>query len=419
MKLDQIHTGFHIMAKPAGAMCNLKCDYCFYLEKEALFERKPSPIMSDEVLESYVQKYIARNPSPEIEFVWQGGEPTLARLEFFKKVVFFQQKHANGKSVSNALQTNGVLLDETWCEFLKQHGFMVGLSLDGPEEINDYYRTLKSGKGSFDKVMSALARLKQHQIPFNVLVTVSRYSMTHGLDIYRFLKAQGVTHIQFAPLVERKPDTKATSLGLSWAQPPSLGERGYDKVTDFSVEPEGYGDFLIEIFNEWVAKDVGDIHVMNFEWALESWMGLPSTICIFAKQCGKAVVVEHNGDVFSCDHYVYPDYKLGNIVTDNPDELLAQEFSQRFGEQKETRLPTQCRECPALFACNGECPKNRFVTTASGEAGLNYLCKGYLKYFRHVHPYMKMMRKLIESGFSASLIKSVMKNPILAVKKDS
>ncbi|MFJ2690502.1 anaerobic sulfatase maturase [Pseudomonas sp. NPDC087336] len=412
--------GLHLMAKPVGPICNLDCSYCFYLEKEQLYPPRERFRMSDEVLRAYIQGYIAAQPSPEVEFTWQGGEPTLLGLDFFRRAVACQREFGAGKVIRNTLQTNGTVLDDEWCAFLAREDFMVGLSLDGPREVHDLYRPDKRGRSSFDAVMAGLDLLKKHGVQFNVLVTVARDVANHPLEIYGFLKAQGVRHIQFNPVVERLPGAADVKQGLSFATPPELrlhavGEPGV--VTTQSVEPDRYGDFLIAIFNEWVRHDVGDIHVMNFEWALAAWCQLAPSVCLFSPRCGKAAIVEHDGSVYSCDHFVYPEYRLGNLQEDAPAALLASPAQQAFGAAKETTLPTLCRQCDYRFACHGECPKNRFMTAPNGEPGLNYLCPAYKKYFRHLTPYMNAMAQLISHGQPASLIMQAFDGPLIVPLK--
>ena len=409
--------GVHLMAKPVGPVCNLDCSYCFYLEKEALFPPRERFSMSDEVLRAYIQQNIDNEPSPEVLFTWQGGEPMLRGLDFYKKAWAWQQQLAGGKTIRNALQTNGVLLDDEWCAFLAEAGFMVGLSLDGPRELHDAYRVDKQGRPTFDAVMAGLHLLQRYQVEFNVLVTVSQAVAQQPLAVYRFLKQQGVTHIQFNPVVERAPTSEDVSIGLTFAEPPKVGRvslsRSALSVTPHTVAPEAYGDFLIAIFDEWVRHDVGSIYVMNFEWALAAWLQLPATVCLFAENCGRALIVEHNGDVYSCDHFMYPDYRLGNLQQDNPMAMANSPQQQAFGQAKSASLPAYCRSCDYRAACHGECPKNRFATTPDGEAGLNYLCAGYKKYFRHIAPAMNGMVKLISHDQPASLIMEAFNGPLV------
>lgn len=407
----------HMLAKPIGPRCNLNCTYCFYTEKTEMFPQDENYQMSDEVLEVFIRKYIQAQPAMEVAFVWQGGEPTLMGLEFYQKAVVLQKKYAGGKKITNSLQTNGTLLDDAWCIFLKEHNFLVGLSLDGPDFIHDRYRRQCDGAPSFQNVMKGLRLLKKHEVDYNVLCCITKEAAYRPDDIYRFFKNEGVKYIQFIPIVERNPDRTAKKLGLHLAAPPAVqAEAIQADVTEWTVESEAYGNFLIKIFDRWVRQDVGKIYVMNFEWALTSWMGLASTVCVFAEQCGESVVMEHDGGVYACDHYVYPDYYLGNILTAQPGEMAVTDKQKKFGLQKSAGLPEYCLDCEAKFACQGECPKHRFLLTPTGEAGLNYLCAGYKKYFRHIHPYMKVMRQLIENGLPASRVKDAIKGPI-AIKK--
>lgn len=415
--------GLHLMAKPVGPICNLDCDYCFYLEKEDMYPQREKFRMSDETLRAYVQRYIAAQPTPEVEFTWQGGEPTLMGLEFFQRAVSYQREFAAGKTIRNSLQTNGTLLDEAWCRFLAAEDFTVGISIDGPRAIHDQHRPDKQGRSSFDAVMGGLQQLREHQVRFNVLVTVSRQSTAHALEIYRFLKAEGVRFIQFNPVVERLPTPAEQVLKLHFGKPPGLSlaqpAAGAElppsaaAVTPQSVEREAYGDFLIAVFDEWVRNDVGRIHVMNFEWVLASWLQLPASVCLFAPRCGKALIVEHSGDVYSCDHFMYPDYRLGNIATDELATLVASTAQQAFGAAKETTLPAYCQGCAYRFACHGECPKNRFTLTPDGEAGLNYLCPSYKKYFAHITQAMNGMAQLVSHGQPAELIMQAFNGPLL------
>jgi uncharacterized protein len=413
--MEQISNNAHIIAKPIGPQCNLNCEYCFYTEKTALFSQPQNFRMSGEVLETYIRKYIVAAKAPEVPFVWQGGEPTLLGVDFFRQAIALQKKYAGDKKIVNSLQTNGTLLDDEWCEFLKENEFLIGISLDGPKSIHDRYRLSQAGTPTFAKVMQGLVLLQKHDIEFNVLCCVTKESAYQATMIYRFLKASQVKFIQFIPIVERQPDAMAFKLGLRHGTPALQHILG---VTPWTVEPEAYGDFLITIFNEWVRNDVGNVHVMNFEWALEAWLGLEATVCVFAKQCGEALVMEHDGTVYSCDHYVYPEYQLGNILASTPEELVQSEKQHRFGLDKKAGLPNFCRTCAAEFACHGECPKHRFVQTPDGESGLNYLCAGYKKYFRHIHPYMKVMRQLIENNLPPAKVMEVIKGPLIVKVKN-
>jgi uncharacterized protein len=418
MQKELIGKGFHILSKPIGPICNLYCRYCFYTEKKSLFPEKKNFRMSDEVLEAFIHEYIKSQQTPEVQFVWQGGEPTLIGLDFYQKVIYLQRKFAGGKRIVNSLQTNGILLNDEWCKFLKENNFLVGISLDGPEDLHDNYRVDVNGKGTLSRVVDAIALLKSYEISYNVLVCVTKESSKQPMQVYSFLKELGVQYIQFTPVVERIPDSTEAERGLSHAAPQTEESKDYKSlVTDFSVEPGVYGSFLIKIFDEWVRKDVGSIYIMNFEWALESWLGLPSTVCIFSKQCGKALAIEHNGDLYSCDHYVYPRYRLGNILNDNLKKTIESSRQIAFGQNKEKSLPEICKNCDVNFACNGECPRHRFVNTYDNKPGLSYLCKDYKNFFRHIHPYMKAMVKLIENDLPVYRIMEVVKGPLIIYKE--
>ncbi len=385
---------FHLMSKPIGPLCNLDCQYCFYLEKERLYPGKPRWAMSDEVLEAYIREYIRSLDLPVINFAWQGGEPTLLGVGFFERAVEFQKKYADGKTIENALQTNGILLDDQWGEFLARNRFLVGLSIDGPREIHDRYRVDKGGGPTFDRVMKGLRHLKKHGVEFNTMTVVQRDNSQHPLDVYRFLKEQGSGFMQFIPIVERSAESPEAE-GLVLISPDSEQRA---RLTEWSVDPRQYGRFLCEIFDEWVRNDVSRFYVQLFDVSLEAWVGMPPSLCVFRETCGEAMIIEHNGDVFSCDHYVYPENRLGNIMQ-NPLPSMATSGQQRkFGQDKKDRLPRFCLECEFRFACNGECPKHRFAGTLHGEAGLNYLCPAYQLFFRHVDPYMKFMAEELQQG---------------------
>jgi uncharacterized protein len=413
--IEKAENNFHMLAKPSGPICNLDCHYCFYTEKESLFEPKTPFRMSEETLDNFIKNYIHAQNADEIPFVWQGGEPTLMGLSFYQKVVELQKKYANGKRITNSLQTNGTLLTDEWFPFLAENQFLVGLSLDGPREIHDRYRVDRGDKPTFDRVLNTLHNLQKYGVQYNVLTCVTNESSNHALEIYHFLKNEGVEFIQFIPIVERLADEQAKALGLRHATPASLTEEGVH-LAPWTVDPEKYGDFLITIFEEWVRNDVGTVNVMNFESSLVSWMGLPATVCIFSETCGRAAIIEHNGDVYSCDHFMYPDYKLGNIQEETFQEMMDSVQQYEFGQAKKTTLPKYCQTCEVKFACHGECPKHRFLKTPDGESGLNYLCAGYKKYFTHIHRYMKVMVQLLENGLPASNVMDVIKHPIVIKK---
>lgn len=375
-----------IIAKPIGPICNLKCSYCFYLEKENLYPASTNWRMSDEVLESFIRQYLATNDIPLVNFAWQGGEPTLLGIDFFKKAIQLQQRYANGKRIENAFQTNGVLLNDEWCGFLAQHHFLVGLSLDGPEMLHNEYRVNKAGQGSFSRVLRGLELLKKHGVDFNILTVVNRVNSQQPLAVYRFLKEVGSGFIQFIPIVERQ--SQHPSIDTARLASPDDAEAA---VTEWSVEPEPFGRFLIEIFDEWVRKDVGRQYIQTFEVALQSWLHMPPSLCLFTETCGQALALEHNGDLYSCDHFVYPKNRLGNILQQPLAELVSTEQQIKFGQDKRDSLPQYCQDCTVLFACHGECPKNRFMTAPDGQKGLNYLCRGYQRFFNHIDPYMRFM----------------------------
>ena len=395
---------FELMAKPAGPRCNLHCRYCFYLEKMSFFPESDF-LMSDKVLEAYTRKYIASQPGPSVVFAWQGGEPTLLGIDFFHRALDFQKKYGMGKEISNTLQTNGTLLDESWCDFLSKNNFLVGLSMDGPETVHDVYRLDRAGGSTHATVLGSLRMMQKYGVEVNVLATVNIESSRRPLEVYRFFKEQGVQFIQFIPIVEREADSEAERLGLSLAGPPSLTqEEKAAAVMPRSVTPRDYGEFLRRIFEEWVRNDVGSIFVMNFEWALGAWADMPAGVCYLSPRCGLNLIIEHNGDIFSCDHFVYPAYRLGNILTDDLGEMVLSKTQIAFGASKETRLPGYCRECDVLFACRGGCPKHRFAKSPDGEPGLNYLCPGFKRFYHHVDPYMKHMVKLIRNGIPVKKI---------------
>lgn len=403
-RIPQNGGGFHVLAKPIGPICNLDCKYCFYLDKEKLYPGERKWRMSDEVLEEYIRQYVQAQPGSEVAFTWQGGEPTLLGIDFFRRVVALQAKHANGKKISNALQTNGVLLNGEWCELFAEHRFLIGISIDGPRELHDRYRVDKGGKSSFDAVVRGMELLKKEKVEFNTLTVVHRANSHRPLDVYRFLKESGSGFIQFIPLVERHASPELKVLGWTLAQPPIWGEMSTElsPVTSWSVESKEYGRFLCEIFDEWVRQDIGRIFVQLFDVALENWMDFGSSLCVFAEKCGAALAIEHNGDLYSCDHYVYPRYRLGNILNQGLGEMVHAPQQLQFGDEKLTALPGYCQQCEVRFACNGECPKHRFIQTPDGEPGLNYLCAGYKRFFNHIDPYMRAMAQLLRDGRPAA-----------------
>jgi uncharacterized protein len=410
-KPENIPQGIHILAKPIGPRCNLDCEYCFYLEKQALFPKGEDYMMSDEVLRAYINKYITLQPTPVVGFVWQGGEPTLLGLDFYKRVIQLQRPFTGKKEITNSLQTNGILLDDEWCAFLKENDFLVGLSLDGPKDIHDRYRKDRGCKGSYDKVMRGMDLLHKHGVEFNVMATVARETAYKPLEVYRFFKEQGVEFIQFTPVIERIAGPDEKQLGLKLAGPSSMAKGENAAVTEWSVDPEQYGDFLITVFDEWVRNDVGTTNVMNFEWALNAWIGNSSPVCQHAHSCGKTIMLEHNGDIYACDHSMYPEYKLGNIVDENPVEMAERSIDKGFGV-KDANLPNCCMECNVLKACWGGCPKHRFARTYNDEP-LYYLCEGYKKYLLYISKYLKAITQLLENGLPASHIMEACKGPLV------
>jgi uncharacterized protein len=394
-------TDFHVLAKPTGAVCNLDCKYCFFLSKEELYPGSEFR-MSDEVLESYIRQQLAGQQGAEATVAWQGGEPTLMGLDFFRRSVNLANKYRRPQqTVQHTIQTNGTLLDENWCIFFRENKFLVGLSLDGPRELHDIYRVDKGGHPTFDKVLRAARLMQQHQVDFNILCTVHAMNADHPLPVYRFFRDElGARYIQFIPIVERVNTDGRTRF-----------QEGY-AVTERSVGSEQWGHFLIAIFDEWLKRDVGTVFVQMFDAALASWVGAPAALCIFAETCGDAVALEHTGDLYSCDHFVEPKYLVGNITETPLAELVGSARQRTFGAAKRDTLPQYCRECEVRFACHGECPKNRFILTPDGEPGLNYLCAGYKAFFTHIDRPMRMMAELLRRGRYADEVM-----PILAAEE--
>jgi uncharacterized protein len=386
--------GFHVLAKPTGAICNLDCEYCFFLSKEALYPGDRFR-MADDLLDAYLRQLLESQRVPEVTVAWQGGEPTLMGVDFFRRAVELAERYRRpDQVVHHTIQTNATLLTDEWCELLAAHDFLVGVSIDGPRELHDRYRVDKRGGPTFDKVVAGLDLLKRHGVEWNVLATVNAANQDHPLDFYRFFRDDlGARFIQLIPIVERDNDT---------------GFQEGDTVTDRSVEPEAWGRFLIAVFDEWVRRDVGEVFVSHFDAALASWLGVRPAMCVFGETCGDAVALEHNGDLYSCDHFVEPAHLVGNIGRTHLVELMASPRQRSFGEAKRDTLPNQCRVCDVRFACHGECPKNRFVLTADGEPGLNYLCAGYLSFFHHVDGPMRLMADLLRRGRYADEVMTVL-----------
>lgn len=391
----------YVMLKPAGAHCNLACKYCYYLEKNKLYPTAQRHLMSDEMLEQFTREYIEAQTMSQVLFTWHGGEPLLRSIDFYRKALSLQQKYAGGRRIDNVIQTNGTLLTDEWCEFFAQNHWLVGISIDGPQPDHDHYRLTAAGKPSWKKVMQGIKLLKKHGVEWNAMAVVNAYNANHPLEFYRFFKENGCQFLQFTPIVERLTRHED---GRTLA---SLADKDEISLSEASVAPEQWGYFLCAIFDEWVRKDVGKIFVEIFDCTLANWMGISPGICAYSKECGHAGVMEHNGDVYSCDHFVFPEYKLGNIRDHSLIDMLYGEQQQEFSRLKHSSLPRQCKECDMEFACHGECPKNRFMKDKYGDSGLNYLCPGYYHYYQHVAPYMDYMKQELMSQRPPSNIMKV------------
>ncbi len=391
----------YVMLKPAGAHCNLACKYCYYLEKNKLYPTALRHLMSDEMLEQFTREYIEAQTMNQVLFTWHGGEPLLRSIDFYRKALSLQQKYAGGRRIDNVIQTNGTLLTDEWCEFFAQNHWLVGISIDGPQPDHDHYRLTAAGKPSWQKVMQGIKLLKKHGVEWNAMAVVNAYNVNHPLEFYRFFKENGCQFLQFTPIVERQTRHED---GRTLA---SLADKNEIPLSEASVAPEQWGYFLCAIFDEWVRKDVGKIFVEIFDCTLANWMGISPGICAYSKECGHAGVMEHNGDVYSCDHFVFPEYKLGNIRDHSLIDMLYGEQQQEFSRLKHSSLPRQCKECDMEFACHGECPKNRFMKDKYGDSGLNYLCPGYYHYYQHVAPYMDYMKQELMSQRPPSNIMKV------------
>lgn len=392
-------TGCHVMAKPTGSVCNIDCTYCFYLEKEALYpERNTRWQMSDETLERYICQHIDAQSGDNVTFAWQGGEPTMMGLAFFRRVIALCDKYADGKKITHALQTNGMLLDDAWARFFAEHRFLIGLSIDGPAPLHNQYRVNRAGKGTHDRVMAAMALLKAHHVEFNTLTVVGKHNVEHALEVYEFLVAAGSRYIQFIPLVERLSNDASSALQLV------LPGESAARLAPWTVPSWQFGDFLCQIFDLWVRRDVERVSVQMFDVAMAAWTGQPPVLCVHSATCGHAFALESNGDLYNCDHFVYPEHKLGNIHQQTIHELNHSEQAIAFGQAKEARLTTDCRRCEFRPVCHGGCPKHRFAVSPGGHPGHNYLCAGYKHFFKHITPYMNVWQQLQENGYPPSAI---------------
>ncbi|HET7829428.1 MAG TPA: anaerobic sulfatase maturase [Candidatus Limnocylindrales bacterium] len=393
---------FHVLAKPTGAVCNLDCTYCFFLSKEALYPGSAFR-MRDDLLDQYIRQLLEAHEDPHVTITWQGGEPTLMGLDFFRRAMAAVERHRRpGVTVEHAIQTNGTRLDAAWCEFFREHGFLVGLSMDGPPEMHDAYRVDKGGAPTHARVLDAARLLAREGVEFNVLCTVHAANADHPLELYRYFRDEvGTRYLQLIPIVERATPATLDAADAGWGAG-SAGRPLYvvdgAEVTRRSVRPGQWGRFLTTIFDEWVTRDVGTVFVQLFDAALASWVGVPPSLCIFGETCGNALALEHTGDLYSCDHYVEPRYLLGNIRDRHLLDMVASPEQRAFGEAKRDTLPRYCRECPVRFACHGECPRNRFIATPDGEPGLNYLCEGYRSFFTHIDRPMRLMAGLLRQG---------------------
>jgi uncharacterized protein len=404
--------GFHLLAKPTGAICNLDCKYCFFLSKELLYPGSRFR-MADDLLESYLRQLLEAQQESEVNIAWQGGEPTLMGLDFFKRSIELVEKYKKpDQQILHTIQTNGTKIDDEWATFFKQHNFLVGLSMDGPQPLHDTYRVNKGGSGSFEQVMRGWHFLQSRSVDVNILCTVHAANADHPLEVYRFFRDElGAKYMQFIPIVERATEETLPLADQGWSERSGENRPLYTQlgelVTGRSVKPEQYGHFLIAIFDEWVRRDVGKVFVNSFDAALANWIGQPS-LCIFQPTCGNALALEHNGDLYSCDHFVEPAYLLGNIQETQMVELVASDRQRKFGQDKFDSLPQYCHDCEVLFACYGECPRNRFIHTPDSEPGLNYLCAGYKLFFTHINRPMRMMADLLRRGRYADEIMGIM-----------
>ncbi|HOP59779.1 MAG TPA: anaerobic sulfatase-maturation protein [Bacteroidales bacterium] len=400
------------MLKPAGPACNLNCDYCYYLEKQKLYRHHQSFIMKDDILENFIRQFIDAHEVPVVSFTWQGGEPTLAGLDFYRRAIDYQKKYANGKKIENTFQTNGTKIDEEWCDFFVDNDILAGISVDGPEYLHDHYRKTPSGGPTFARVMKSIDLMNKKKVRFNTLTVVSDYNVHYPLEIYRFLKGTGSRHIHFLPVVERISDTSEKD-ELQLVDPSCSNAR----LSPWTVPAREYGEFLTSVFDEWVRRDVGRVFIQIFDATLANHAGYNPGVCIFNSTCGGALVMEHNGDLFSCDHFVYPAYFLGNINDTALTEMVGSQRQFDFGISKRNSLPMYCRRCEYLYVCHGECPKHRFLVTPDGEPGLNYLCEGYRLFFAHSEQYFNFMAKELKGRRAPANVMQWIKNKEGQAKK--
>lgn len=397
----------YVMLKPVGARCNLACSYCYYQEKEMLYAEMSQQVMSENLLERFTREYIQSQTMPQVLFTWHGGEPLMRPLAFYRKAIELQHKYGKGRIIDNCIQTNGTLLTDDWCRFFKENNWLVGISIDGPQEFHDAYRRNRHGLPSFAQVMKGIELLEKHGVEWNAMAVVNRLNVEHPLEFYRFFQSIDCRYIQFTPIVERIV-LKSGKECLA-----HVGDKENWRMTDASITSEQWGEFLCTLFDEWVQKDVGYRFVQLFDATLANWVGEEPGVCSMARSCGKAAVMEFNGDVYTCDHFVFPEYRLGNIYRHSLVEMLYGDKQRQFGVDKWRSLPVKCRQCKYLFACNGECPKNRFYTTFEGEEGLNYLCKGYYRFFEHVAPYMEYMkRELLAERAPSNIMNAIKENKL-------
>lgn len=394
-RLDDIEVIYgrplYLMAKPAGAACNLRCSYCYYLEKRDLYQGS-SQLMDEETLELFIKEYIEAQTTPEVMFIWHGGEPLLRPIAFYQRALELQQRYAKGRKIDNCIQTNATLLTDEWCKFLQKNNFLVGVSIDGPRHMHDALRKTHQGNGSYGDVIRGIRLLAKYHIEWNAMATVNAINVEHPMEFYRFFRDElECRYLQFTPVVERTHILEGRCRLLHGSEPDGV-------VTPYSVTAKQWGEFLCAIFDEWVHNDVGEMFVQLFDTTLANWVGAPAGVCTMSKYCGQGAAIEHNGDVYSCDHFVFPEYKLGNIHDNSLISMMYGTKQREFGEAKYRSLPKQCRKCRYEFACHGECPRNRFISTADGQHGLNYLCEGYHAFFTKAHKAMDYMSQQLKQG---------------------